>query len=68
MVDRDSMDDGRQGPLKPAAQIGEVRVADPPNEALLMTPEEADVSAIRLMDAADKARRGLLDPDLLKDE
>lgn len=68
MNDPVSRQEARQGPLKPAAEIGEVRVADPPHETLVMTPQEADVSAIRLMDAADKARRGLTDPDLLKDK
>lgn len=56
----------RKGPLKPAAKPGEVLVENPPNDSLLMTPDEADVSAIRLMESADKARHALKDPDFLK--
>lgn len=62
----DSNDSARKGPLKPKADIGEVLVENPPNDPLLMTPDEADVSAIRLMESADKARRALKDPDFLK--
>lgn len=57
----------RKGPLKPAANAGEVVVDDPPNDPLLMTPDEADVSGLRLLDAAEKARQALRDPGVLKD-
>ena len=66
MNPRNPTDDARKGPLKPEADLGAVVVGDPPQDAMVMTPDEADVSAIRLLDAADKARRGLTDPDLLK--
>lgn len=44
------------GPLNPVAQDGRVEVKDPPEAAMHLTPEEADLSGIRLLDAADKAR------------
>lgn len=66
MNPNDTRDAARKGPLKPQADIGEVRVENPPKEPMLMSPEEADVSAIRLLDAAEKARTGLTDPDAIK--
>jgi hypothetical protein len=48
----------RKGPLKPSAGDRVVVVDDPPNDTLRMSPEEADISAIRLMDAADRSRKG----------
>ncbi|RZJ04947.1 MAG: hypothetical protein EON89_05975 [Brevundimonas sp.] len=66
MTQSESRGGKRKGPLKPQADIGEVLVENPPSDALLMTPDEADVSAIRLMETADKARRALKDPDHLK--
>lgn len=48
----------RQGPLNPAADDGVVVVQDPPNDPMHMTPDEADISGIRMMDAADRARTG----------
>lgn len=48
----------RKGPLKPSAGDRVVIVDDPPNDTLRMTPDEADISAIRLMDAADRSRTG----------
>lgn len=62
----DSKGDARKGPLKPKADIGEVLVENPPSDPLLMTPDEADVSAIRLMESADDARLALKDPGFLK--
>lgn len=43
----------------------ERRVQDPPNAPLHMSPDEADISGIRLLDAADRARKGPgdLDPE-----
>ena len=35
-----------------------VVVENPPNEPMHMTPDEADISGIRMMDAADRARKG----------
>jgi hypothetical protein len=51
-------DDGRLGPLNPALGDGVVVVQDPPNDPMRMTPDEADISGIRMLDAADRARRG----------
>jgi len=51
-----AVDDPRQGPLNPAAGDGVVVVQDPPNAAMHMTPDEADISGIRMLDAADRAR------------
>jgi len=48
----------RKGPLKPSARDRVVVIADPPNDTLRMSPEEADISAVRLMDAADRSRKG----------
>ena len=49
--------DNYAGPLNPVAQDGRVEVRDPPEAAMHMTAEEADLSGIRLLDAADRARR-----------
>jgi hypothetical protein len=46
----------RQGPLNPRASKDDVVVEDPPHDPLRMTPDEADLSAIRLLDVASKAR------------
>lgn len=51
-------DEGRLGPLNPAAGDGVVVVQDPPNDPMRMTPDEADISGIRMLDAADRARKG----------
>ena len=45
------------GPLNPVGRDGEVEVKDPPEAAMHMSAEEADLSGIRLLDAADEARR-----------
>lgn len=55
--DRRPKDPARQGPLVPRAEPGKVIVENPPAAPLHMTVEEADISGIRLLDAADKARR-----------
>ena len=44
-------------PLTPEAGDGEVVVKDPPEAAMRLTPDAADISGIRLLDAADKARK-----------
>ncbi|HYC68826.1 hypothetical protein [Brevundimonas sp.] len=51
-------DPAHQGPLNRAADDGVVVVQDPPNEPMRMTPDEADISGIRMLDAADRARKG----------
>ena len=50
-------DDPRQGPLKPAAGDGVVVVENPPSAPMHMSPDEADISGIRMLDAADRARK-----------
>jgi len=50
-------DDPRQGPLNPAAGDGVVVVENPPDAPMHMTPDEADISGIRMLDAADRARK-----------
>lgn len=50
-------DKHRQGPLDPTADADTVVVHNPPEAALHMNPEEADLSGIRLLDAAAQARR-----------
>jgi len=44
-------------PLNPKAVDGAVEVADPPEAALGFTADAAEISALRLLDAAEKARR-----------
>lgn len=56
-------DPARQGPLNPHAEPGTVIIENPPAAALHMTADEADISGIRLLDAADHARRRRERPD-----
>lgn len=51
-----SAENPRQGPLNPAAGDGVVVVENPPNAPMHMTPDEADISGIRMLDAADRSR------------
>jgi hypothetical protein len=44
-------------PLAPKAVDGAVLVENPPSEPLELTADAADISALRLMDAADAARK-----------
>lgn len=46
----------RQGPLIPEARKDAVVVEDPSRDAIVMTADEADLSAIRMLDAASEAR------------
>jgi hypothetical protein len=46
----------RQGPLEPEARKNSVVVEDPSRDAIVMTADEADLSGIRMLDAAAKAR------------
>ena len=48
--------DPNQGPLNPRTEKDRVVVENPPNDPLHMTADEADMSAIRLLDEAGKAR------------
>ena len=50
------------GPLKPVADDGLVLVQNPPAAAICLTPDQADISGVRLLDAAERARRLRLDP------
>jgi|GEM_PF-6795006 len=54
---RQRKDPARQGPLNPRAEPGKVVVENPPEAPMHMTVEEADISGIRLLDAADAARK-----------
>lgn len=56
-TERPTDDDLINDPLTPTAGDGEVVVKDPPEAAMRLTPDAADMSAIRLLDAADKARK-----------
>ena len=44
-------------PLTPLAGEGCVRVIDPPEIAITMTPDAAEISGLRLIAEADEARR-----------
>ncbi len=44
-------------PLTPLAGEGCVRVIDPPEVAITMTPDAAEISGLRLIAEADEARR-----------
>ncbi len=44
-------------PLDPKAVDGSVEMIDPPETAMGFTPDTAEISAMRLLDAADRARK-----------
>ena len=44
-------------PLTPTVTEGRVTVKDPPEAPLDFTADAAEISALRLLDAADKARK-----------
>ena len=44
-------------PLTPKARHGVVVVKDPPEAAMNLTADAAEVSGLRLLDAADRARK-----------
>lgn len=46
----------RQGPLEPKAEKNSVVVEDPSNDSIVMTADEADLSGIRMLEQAAKAR------------
>ncbi len=50
-------------PLTPVAEAGTVRVVDPPEAAIVMTADAAEISGLRLIAEADHARRLLIAPD-----
>ena len=43
-------------PLEPQVKDGAIESVDPPDAPLKMTPDAAEISGIRLLDAAAKAR------------
>lgn len=46
----------RQGPLEPKAEKDSVVVEDPSRDSIVMTADEADLSGIRMLEEAAKAR------------
>ena len=44
-------------PMSPKAVDGAVVVKDPPEAAMDLTADAAEISGLRLIDAADKARK-----------
>lgn len=44
-------------PLKPKPVDGLVEVRDPPEKPMSLTPDAAEITGIRLLDAADQARK-----------
>lgn len=46
-------------PMAPKAVDGRVIVKDPPPAAMDLTADAAEISGLRLIDAADKARKRL---------
>lgn len=47
------------GPLTPEAVDGYVEAIDPPETKLKLTADAAEISALRLLDAAAKARENI---------
>ncbi len=47
-------------PLTPKAGDGSVTVIDPPEVAITLTPDAAEISGLRLIAAADAARRAVI--------
>lgn len=54
---RSQNDPRRLGPLNPHAEEAEVIIHNPPADPMHMSPDEADISGIRMLDAADQARK-----------
>lgn len=48
-------------PLTPKATHGRVEIKDPPASAMNMTADAAEISGLRLVDAADRARENATD-------
>ena len=44
-------------PLTPKARHGVVEIKDPPEAAMNLTADAAEISGLRLVDAADRARK-----------
>ena len=43
-------------PLEPEPLAGVVKIVDPPEVAMILTADAAEISALKLLDAADRAR------------
>lgn len=43
-------------PLEPQPLAGLVKIVDPPQVAMVLTADAAEISALKLLDAADQAR------------
>ncbi|HEY1225157.1 MAG TPA: hypothetical protein VGE54_08035 [Brevundimonas sp.] len=56
MPDKPKIHEPRTGPLVPVARDGLVIVHNPPDAPMHLTPDQADISGVRLLDAAEKAR------------
>lgn len=57
MSERPKPDDLITDPLTPQPVDGSVVVKDPPEAAMNLTADAAEISGIRLLDAADRARK-----------
>ena len=55
MPDKQKRSDPRTGPLVPVGKDGVVVIQNPPDAPMHLTPDQADISGVRLMDAAEKA-------------
>lgn len=64
-TDKRDPDDLITDPLTPEAVDGHVQVVDPPAAALNMTADAASATALRLLDAAQKAQEWI-DPSLAR--
>jgi len=49
-------------PMSPRSVDGAVAVKDPPEAEMGLTADAAEISGLRLIDAADRARRRVEDP------
>ena len=57
MTEKNSPKNDPTVPLDPKAVDGAVEMVDPPEASLAFTADAAEISAMRLLDAADKARK-----------
>ena len=53
-------------PMSPRSVDGAVAVKDPPEAQMDLTADAAEISGLRLIDAADRARRRVEDPKVGK--
>lgn len=57
MSDQTDPDETIVEPLTPKSKDGLVEVRDPPADPMTLTPDAAEITGIRLLDAADQARK-----------